>query len=134
MPYLVGILLAVAICSLGVLVGFDRDRAFYPVSLIVIASYYALFAIMGGSLRALGLETVFIGAFIVLSILGFKTTLWLVVAGLAGHGLFDFVHGHILTNPGVPSWWPAWCLSYDVTAAAYLAVLLTRSKIPARAG
>jgi len=32
----------------------------------------------------------------------------------------------LLSNPGVPGWWPAFCLAYDVTAAAYLAWLLKR--------
>jgi hypothetical protein len=49
---------------------------------------------------------------------------WLVVAGLALHGVFDFFHHAIITNPGVPVWWPGWCLSYDVVAAAYLAALI----------
>ena len=37
--------------------GLDRDRAFYPVVTIVIASYYALFAVMGASTHALILES-----------------------------------------------------------------------------
>jgi hypothetical protein len=49
-------------------------------------------------------------------------------AGLIGHGLFDFVHGHFISNPGVPAWWPGFCGTYDVVAGAYLAVLLKRSK------
>jgi hypothetical protein len=31
------------------LVGFDRDRAFYPTLQVVIASYYVLFAVMSDS-------------------------------------------------------------------------------------
>jgi hypothetical protein len=42
--------------------------------------------------------------------------------------MFDIVHRDLISNPGVPVWWPGWCLSYDVTAGAYLAVLLKRSK------
>ena len=38
---------------LATVVGFDRDRALYPIVLIVIASYYGLFAIMAGSMQAL---------------------------------------------------------------------------------
>ena len=58
--------------------------------------------------------------------LGFKFNLWIVVAALAGHGIFDFFHPHVLNNPGVPVWWPGFCLTYDVTAAGYLAWLLRR--------
>ena len=51
--------------------------------------------------------------------------MWLVAAGLALHGLFDFVHGHVVDNPGMPAWWPAFCGAYDVVAAIYLGWLLT---------
>ena len=36
-------------------------------------------------------------------------------------------HGHIVANAGVPVWWPAWCLAYDVGAAGALAWLLARA-------
>ena len=49
MAYGVGIVLALLTVLLARLVGFDRDRAFYPTILVVIASYYVLFAVMGGS-------------------------------------------------------------------------------------
>jgi len=101
--------------------------------MIVIASYYALFAVMGGSVHALAVESIVIVAFLGASIAGFRTSLWLVVAALAAHGLFDFIHGQIIANPGVPAWWPPFCLSYDVVAAAYLAWLLSRSRVRAAA-
>jgi hypothetical protein len=97
----------------------------------VIASYYGLFAVMGGSPQALGVESIVIVAFLVASIAGFKHSLWLVVAALAAHGVFDFFHSGLIANPGVPAWWPQFCLAYDVVAAAYLASLLSRSKVRA---
>jgi hypothetical protein len=75
MALLVGVLLAFAAGLLARASGLDRDRAFYPTVLIVIASYYSLLAVMGASTRA----------------------------------------------PGVPSWWPAFCLTFDATAAGFLA-------------
>jgi hypothetical protein len=113
-------------------IGFDRERAFYPTVLIVIASYYGLFAVMGGSVKSLLYESVFIAAFIIAAILGFKLNLWFVVGALLTHGVFDFYHGHLMQNPGVPLWWPKFCLAYDTVAAAYLAGLLVVSKLPAR--
>jgi len=131
--FLVGAVLAISIGVSATFVGLDRDRAFYPTVMIVIASYYALFAVMGGSAHALAIESIVIVAFLGASIVGFRTSLWLVVAALAGHGLFDFIHGHLIVNPGVPAWWPSFCLSYDVVAAAYLAWLLSRSRVRATA-
>ena len=126
MAYLVGALLALAVSGMATLSRLDRDRAFYPTVMAVIASYYALFAVMGGSGHALGLETAVITVFLAASLVGFKYSLWLVVAALAAHGIFDAFHDQLITNPGVPVWWPQFCLTYDVVAAGYLAYLLLR--------
>jgi hypothetical protein len=129
MEYVVGISLALAVSLLASVVGFERDRAFYPTVMIVIASYYDLFAIIGGSVAALGLELVVFAAFLLVSVIGFKTNLWLVAGALFAHGVFDFSHDRLISNPGVPAWWPGFCLSYDIVAAIYLAWLLSRSTI-----
>lgn len=124
MEYLIGCALALLVSLLARWVGFDRDRAFYPTLLVVIASYYVLFAAMSGSGRAVVAESVVMGGFVLLAAAGFKLNLWLVVAALAGHGALDAVHGRLVANPGVPEWWPAFCLAYDVVAAGFLAWLL----------
>ena len=131
MAFLIGITLALSFGLSATFIGLDRDRAFYPAVMIVIALYYALFAVMGGSTRALGLESIAIIAFVAASIAGFRRSLWLVVAALAAHGVFDFFHGQLINDPGVPAWWPQFCLAYDVVAAAYLAWLLSSSKLRA---
>lgn len=133
MEYLAGIGLALAVSLSATLIGLDRDRAFYPTVLAVIASYYGLFAVIGESVSALIIESLAMALFLVATVLGYRRNLWLVVAALFAHGVFDFFHGHVISNPGVPAWWPMFCLTYDITAAAYLAWLLTRSKIPANA-
>jgi hypothetical protein len=133
LAYLVGAMLALAVCGLATVVGLDRDRVFYPTVLIVIASYYVLFAVMGESTHALVVEAVVATAFLVLAIVGFKYSLWLVVAALAAHGFLDVFHDQVIANPGVPAWWPAFCLTYDGVAAGYLAFLLLRrvAQVPA---
>jgi hypothetical protein len=127
MPYLAGIVLALTVSVIATLVGFDRDRAFYPTLLLVIASYYVLFAVIGGSSHALVVESLVMAGFLLVAVIGFKKSLWLVVAALTAHGIFDFLHGRVVANPGVPAWWPAFCLTYDITAGAFLAWLLRRS-------
>jgi len=130
MAYLVGVVLAAVVCGFATVVGLDRDRAFYPTITIVIASYYGLFAVMGGSTRALLAESVGITAFLIISIIGFKRSLWLLVVALTAHGLFDFVHASVIADPGVPPWWPPFCLAYDLTTAVYLAVRLRWASVP----
>lgn len=126
MPYVVGIVLSVGVAFLARSVGFDRDRAFYPTVLIVIASYYVLFAAMGDSVETVLLESVVMIGFAIAAVAGFKSSAWIVVGALAGHGVFDVLHGEVLENAGVPVWWPAFCLAFDLGAAASLAWLLKR--------
>lgn len=131
MPLLVGALLAISVGLWASGVGLDRDRAFYPVVTIVIASYYALFAVMGASTHALVLESLVCAVFLAVAVIGFRWSLWVVVVALAAHGIFDLTHAAVISNPGVPDWWPEFCLTYDVTAAAYLAWLLKSGRIRA---
>lgn len=126
-----GIVLAVIVSLFATKIGFDRDRAFYPTVMIVIALLYDLFAVMGGSGQALAFESIISLGFIVTATVGFKRNLWLVAGALAAHGIYDFVHGYLFANPGVPSFWPAFCSAYDVVAAGYLAWLLSSSRITA---
>lgn len=40
----------------------------------------------------------------------------------ATHGVMDFFHHDLVQNTGVPQGWPGFCMTCDVTAAAYVAV------------
>ena len=133
MPFFIGVALSTGVGLLGRFVGLDRDRAFYPTVLMVVASYYVLFAALGASLPAILAESAAMAAFVVADVAGFRSSPWIVVAALAGHGVFDAVHGSLVENPGVPAWWPAFCLAYDVGAAACLAWILRRRTRLARA-
>ena len=126
MEYLIGAGLAVGVCAFATLVGFDRDRVFYPILAIVNATYYILFAVIGSSTPALVLESLIAVAFLAVAAAGFQKNLWLIVAALAGHGVFDFFHHLFIQNPGVPVWWPGFCGSFDVLAGGFLAMLLIR--------
>ena len=129
MSYAVGIVLALAVARFARSSGFDRDRAFYPSVLVVVASYYVLFAAMGGSTPALVVESLFMAVFVLAAVLGFKRYPWLVPVGLATHGLFDVTHDLVVENPGVPEWWPAFCLTFDVGAALLLAGAQRRAAV-----
>ena len=127
LPYVVGIVLSIGVALFARGVGFDRDRAFYPAVLIVVASYYVLFAAMAGSIQTVVFESGVMTLFVIAAVAGFKGSAWIIVGGLAAHGVQDAFHGHVIANAGVPAWWPAWCLAYDVGAAAALAWILTRA-------
>lgn len=126
--YVVGLALAAAVAAIATATGMARERSFYSTALIVIASYYVLFAVMGGSTRALALETAVAAAFALAAVLGFKRNMWLVAAGIAAHGLFDFVHHLLIANPGMPSFWPGFCGSVDVALGDWMGFRLARGQ------
>lgn len=124
MEFVIGAVMGVAVGGFATVVGFDRSRSFYPVVMIVIASYYCLFAVLGGSAEALWLELALAILFASAAIAGFRVSLWIVVAAIAGHGAMDLVHHHIIDNAGIPTWWPGFCSSIDIVIAVYLAALI----------
>ena len=128
MPYIVGIVLSLGVALFARAVGLDRDRAFYPTVIIVVALYYVLFAAMSGSAETVLLESIVMIGFAIAAVVGFKSSAWIVVGALAGHGVFDGFHGEVIENSGVPVWWPAFCLAYDLGAAAILALLVRRGR------
>jgi len=126
MPFLIGAVLATIVCIFARSSGFDRDRAFYSTVLIVVATYYALFAVVGDSMQVLAVEVLAAVPFFVLAVVGFKKNMWLVAAGLTAHGVFDFFHSMFIQNPGLPAFWPGFCMGYDVLAGVLMAFLLKR--------
>ncbi len=135
MEYLIGTVLAIVVIGGCTIIGVARERSFFATMVIVVATYYVLFAAMADSGHALVLESLLAGGFIAAAVIGFRGSLWIVAAALVGHGLFDLVHHQLVTNPGVPQWWLGFCSSFDVTAGGLLAVLLVtrnRYSVPAR--
>lgn len=131
MEYLIGAALGVVVGVFARLSGFDRDRAFYPTAMIVIASYYSLFAVVGASRDStLGIEIAIGLVFSVFAVLGFKRSMWLVAAAIAGHGVFDFfVHHALVTNRGMPVWWPGFCGTIDIVLGGWLAICLWKAPV-----
>ncbi len=126
MEYVIGLALAAAVAWFATVVGLARERSFYATVLIIVGSYYVLFAAMGASRRTLVAEIVVAGIFVLFAVLGFRGNLWLLAAGLIGHGAFDFVHHFFIDNPGVPRWWPGFCLAFDALFGVLLAWRLLR--------
>lgn len=120
----IGLFLALAVGVGAATTGLDRERAFYATVLIMVASYNVLFAVMAGSGPVFGLETALSLAFVATALIGFRKNLWIVALGLAAHGLFDLGHGLVVENPGVPGWWPGFCMAYDLAAAVVLSLRL----------
>lgn len=126
MEYLVGASGAVALAVFARLSGFERDRSFYPTVLIVIGFLYVLFGAIDGRASVVLIEITFALFFSGIAMLGFSNGCWIVGAGIAGHGVFDFVRQFFIENAGVPVWWPGFCASIDVLLGIYLAAFACR--------
>ena len=79
LPFVIGIVLSAGVAFFARQVGFDRDRAFYPTVMIVIASYYVLFAAMSGSVQTVVVESLVMALFAAAAVAGFKSSAWIVV-------------------------------------------------------
>lgn len=128
MPYFIaGILLALIIAISAKVTRFDRDKSFYPTLLIVIASYYILFAFIYGEgiVQELLLATIFLLA----AILGGLYIPILTGIGIVAHGVFDLVYPFIINNGGVPLWWPAFCAGIDIPLGIWVIWLSYKGKM-----
>jgi len=124
MEYIVGITLALFFCAAAAALGMDRERAFYPAVAIAVASYYLAFAASDGRNEVFLSEAVIAAVFIVAAVVGFKRNPWFAVAALGGHGVMDAFHDHLVHNTGVPQVWPGFCMTFDVTAAVIVTVVM----------
>jgi hypothetical protein len=92
--------------------------------LVLIAAVYIGFAVADGRRRVLAVETAVAAVFVVVAAVAVTGSLWLVVAGLAGHGLKDMWQHRTGFVTGT-RWWPPFCATVDVVAAALIAVGIT---------
>ena len=81
---------------------------------------------MEASTRTVIIESAVASGFLLVAALGFRTNFWFIVADLVGHGVFDFLHHQFIDNPGVPHWWPGFCLAFDAVLGVLLAGHLIR--------
>ena len=97
----------------------------YALSLALIASVYIGFAVADGRPRIIAVEGTVAGAFAVLAAAGVTGSAWLLVVGLAGHGLKDLWQHrtHYVANT---RWWPPFCLTVDWVAATVIAAEIVK--------
>lgn len=132
MEYIVGISLALFFCATATALGMDRERVFYPAVVIAVASYYLAFAVVDGRGEVMLSELGIVAVFIAAAVAGFKLSPWIAVVALAGHGVMDGFHHLLVGNTGVPQVWPGFCMAFDVTAAAFVALLMLARAAGAR--
>jgi hypothetical protein len=101
-----------------------EPEAVYALSLPLIAAVYIGFAVADGRRHVLVVETAVVSAFVVVAAAAVTGSAWLIVAGLAGHGLKDMWQHRTRFVAGT-RWWPPFCAAVDFVAAVLLAVAIT---------
>ena len=99
------------------------DATVYALGLVLIAAVYIGFAVADGRGTVIAVETVVAAVFVLVAAIAVTGSAWLLVAGVAGHGLKDLWQqrtGFVANT----RWWPPFCAAVDVVAAGLLAVLI----------
>ena len=91
----------------------------YALGLAVIAAVYVGFAVADGRPKVIAVESSVTFAFVVVAAAAITGSPWLLVAGLAGHGLKDLWQHrtHFVANT---RWWPPFCMIVDWVVAAII--------------
>src|SRR4051794_18672594 len=92
----------------------------YALGLVVIAPVYIGFAVADGRSKVIAVESSVASVFVIVAAAAITGSPWLLVAGLAGHGLKDLWQHrpHFVAGP---RWWPPFCLVVDWVVAAVIA-------------
>lgn len=93
----------------------------YALGLAVIAAVYIGFAVADGRAFVIAVESAVAAAFVVVAAAAITGSPWLLVVGLAGHGLKDLWQ-HRRQFVANTRWWPPFCLVVDWVVAAIIAV------------
>jgi len=93
----------------------------YALGLVLIASVYIGFAVADGRPTVIAVETTVAAIFVIVAAAAVTASAWLLVLGLAGHGLKDLWQ-HRSKFVANTRWWPPFCLVVDWIAAAIIAI------------
>ena len=96
-----------------------EPKTVYALGLALIAASYIGFSVADGRGHVIAIESSVAGFFVVVAAMGVSGSAWLLVLGLAGHGLKDLWQHrtHFVRNT---RWWPPFCATVDWVVAGIL--------------
>jgi hypothetical protein len=120
-PVIWGLVVGVAQAATPLAFWWLDTATVYALGLAVIAAVYIGFAVADGRPTVLAIESGVASGFIIIAAAAITGSSWLLVVGLAGHGLKDLWQhrSHFVANT---RWWPPFCLVVDWVVAAIIAV------------
>jgi hypothetical protein len=121
MPVLWGIVVGLLQAATPLAFWWLDSATVYALGLAVIASIYIGFAVADGRLKVIAVESGVASAFVIVAAAAITGSPWLLVAGLAGHGLKDLWQHRTQFVDGT-RWWPPFCMVVDWVVAAIIVV------------
>jgi hypothetical protein len=100
-----------------------EPKTVYALGLAVIAAVYIGFSVADGRWQVVAAESAVAGFFVVVAAVSVSGSAWLLVLGLAGHGLKDLWQ-HRTQFVRNTRWWPPFCATVDWVAAGILATAM----------
>ncbi len=98
----------------------------WPVFLATLPVYYMLFGLLALDGAAITKEFLFGLPYFAIALVAWRFRFaWLrVVIAIAwlSHGFYDYYHDFLFVNPGVFSWYPAFCALVDIAVGGYLLI------------
>jgi hypothetical protein len=118
-PVLWGIVVGLLQAATPLAIWWLDSATVYAIGLVAIATVYVGFAVADGRARVIAVESSVAFAFIVVAAAAVTGSPWLLVIGLAGHGLKDLWQhrSHFVANT---RWWPPFCMVVDWVVAAII--------------
>jgi hypothetical protein len=97
------------------------NQTVYAMGIAVIGAIYIGFAVADGRPTVIAVETTVAFTFVLIAAAAITGTPWLLVIGLAGHGLKD-AWQHRTQFVSTTRWWPPFCAAVDFVAATIIAI------------
>jgi hypothetical protein len=120
-PVIWGLIIGVAQAATPLPFWWLDTATVYALGLVGIAFIYIGFAVADGRRTVLAVEVGVASMFVLIAAAAVTDTPWLLVVGLAGHGLKDLWQ-HRSQFVENTRWWPPFCLVVDWVVAAIIAV------------
>jgi hypothetical protein len=123
MPLVVGAAVGVAQAASPFAFWWLAPATVYAIGLTFIAAVYIGFSVADGRVKVIAAESAVAAVFAVIAAVAVTGPAWLLVAGLAGHGLKDLWQHRTQFVNGT-RWWPPFCAAVDWVVAVILAIAL----------
>src|SRR4051812_20022224 len=120
-PMLWGIVVGLLQAATPLVFWWLDSATIYALGLVGIAFVYIGFAVADGRPKVIAVESSVTFAFVLVAAVAVTGTPWLLVIGLAAHGLKDLWQ-HRTHFVSTTRWWPPFCMVVDWVVAAIIAV------------